>query len=654
MRRASLLALLFCCLAPAAIPPPGWVEAAEFPWASIPTHLRERSLLWLKSTGITHISLAPSGDPAELSALIRTVRSLNLEADLQGPVPASMEALTRPHGGPLTPPLPGPPLRVSALAPDALKRVNTQFLTSSKAVLWTDVFDTLSGSTFRAGAFGMDGTERPAALTLRRSAQLTRYWGHLRVGLRFAPGAQPVTPVPTLSVRQFQTPTGASFVEVENVARTAWHGDLRAAYSAVHRFIALPGVGVPALGSLRFPVNIPLMAGPLCRACSAFATPDHLIYATAELTAMEYENGILAMEYYAPTAGEALLQLSRQPSGPLVAGGKLAPFVWDEATKRLKLTIPAGQAPSRHIRIAIAVEPPDATAFFPGAKVLLIGEENRLTAQYSSEAISQRSRLVPLPGLEISRDPTDPRSPLEALFHLTPASSAIDGDTAELAIEADGIRLSHAQPHLRKPAVLSFSDGVQVRLAPNSSLALYPATIPVSQRAGREITVVIRNNAPEIRTFQLEVTAEGLEFSPKIANVTVGVSASRPVTFRIFGASAKPGLHAGVAHLSGHALATEPVRFLVLPTGAAVGWSAEGFHFLESLRQRASFLPGRWLEFIGKENGRDALPAGGISFAPGSLRTAGDELFIPTQPGKAYRLADLEPLLPKVLPRRPE
>jgi len=202
--------------------------------------------------------------------------------------------------------------------------------------------------------------------------------------------------------------------------------------------------------------------------------------------------------------------------------------------------------------------------------------------------------------------------------------------------------------------VLSFSDGVQVRLAPNSSLALYPATIPVSQRAGREITVVIRNNAPEIRTFQLEVTAEGLEFSPKIANVTVGVSASRPVTFRIFAASAKPGLHAGVAHLTGHALATEPVRFLVLPTGAAVGWSAEGFHFLESLRQRASFLPGRWLEFIGKENGRDALPAGGISFAPGSLRTAGDELFITTQPGKAYRLADLEPLLPKVLPRRPE
>lgn len=654
MRRALLLAFFVCYLAPAATPPSAWVEAVEFPWASIPIHLRERSLLWLKSAGITHVSLPPAGDPTGLLPLIQILRSLGMEGDLQGPVPSSMEALTRQHGGPLTPPLSGPPVRVSVLAPDALTRVNTQFLTTSKAVLWTDVFETLSGSTFRAGAFALDGTERPAALTLRRSAQLAHYWGHLGAGLHFAPGARSVTATPALSVRQYQAPTGVSFVEAGNTSRVAWHGDIRVAYSISHRFIALPAVTVPAQGTLRLPVNVPLMAGPLCHDCSAFATPDHLIYATSELTAMEYENGILAMEYYAPAAGEALLQLSREPSGPLVAGGKLAPFVWDEATKRLKLTIPTGPAPSRHIRIAIAIEPPDSTAFFPSAKVLLIGEENRLTAQYSSEAISQRSRLVPRPGLEVSRDPSDPKSPLESIFHLTPALTAIDGDTAELAIEADGIRLSHAEPHLRKPATLSFGDVAQVRLGPNSSLSLYPATIPVSQRAGREITVMIRNNAPEIRTFQLEVTADGLEFSPKVATVTVGVSTSRAVTFRVFASSATPGLHSGVARLSGHAVASEPVRFLVLPTTSAVAWSADGFHFLESLRQRASFLPGRWLEFIAKENGRDALPAGGVSFAPGALRTAGDELFVASPAGKSYRLADLEPLLPKGLPRRPE
>ncbi len=653
MRRAIVLAVLAITVAPAAPPVPAWVESVEFPWAATPRHLWERDLLWLKDAGITHVSLPSAGDTSELLPLIRIIRRLDLEADLEGPVPASLEALTRVHEGPLTAPLPGPPVRISALAPDALNRVTEQFLNSSRAVIWTDVFDTLNGSTFHPGAVAFNGTERPAALTLRRCAQLTRYWGHLGTKLRPVAGSQPRIPVATLGVHQFETAGGAAFVSVVNSARAPWTGDLRVSYSAARRFLALPGVTVPPLDSLRLPVNIPLMAGPLCRDCSAFATPDHLIYATAELSTMEYENGILAMEFYAPTPGEALLQLSREPSGPLVAGGKPAPFVWDDASKRLKLSIPAGPAPSRRIRIAIAIEPPDATAYFPSAKVLLIGEENRLIAQYSSEAISQRSRLIARTGIEAIRDATDAKSPLESVFRLTPPPVAIDGDTADIALEADGIRLSHAQPRLRKPAALSFGDGIAVRLAANSTLALWPATIPVNQKAGREVTVTIQNNAPEIRTFQLELSAEGLEFSPKLANVTVGVSARRPVTFRVFSSNAKPGLHEGTARLSGAAAESEPVRFLILPQTAAVAWSAEGFHFLENLRQRASFLPGRWLEFIGKENGRDALLPGGIAFTPGPLRTSGDELVAGPLPGKIFRIADLEALAPRA-PHKPE
>ena len=120
---------------------------------------------------------------------------------------------------------------------------------------------------------------------------------------------------------------------------------------------------------------------------------DHLVYATAELTVMEYENGILAMEFAAPSAGEVILQLSREPSGPLVAGGKPTPFDWDEHTQRARLKIPAGNGPGNHVRIGLAIEPPDATAFFDSARVLMIGETNPLTAQFSSEAIAQRSRL---------------------------------------------------------------------------------------------------------------------------------------------------------------------------------------------------------------------------------------------------------------------
>ncbi|HXJ38047.1 MAG TPA: hypothetical protein VNH18_02145, partial [Bryobacteraceae bacterium] len=572
---------------------------------------------------------------------------LDLEADLQGPIPRDLEPLTRAHGGPLTEPLPGSPARVSALAPDALSRATNLFLSGAPGLVWTDVEDTLNGSTFRAGAVSFTGAERRAAVTLRRAAQLSRYWGHLASTLRPVAGAQPKLPAPAITVRQLATASGVSFATVTNIARTPWTGELKLAYPAVKRFLALPSVTVPAQDSLRLPVGVPLMAGPLCHDCTAFATPDHLIYATAELTAMEYENGILAMEFYAPTAGEVLLQLSREPAGPLVAGGLPAPFKWDDSAKRVRLTIPAGPTPTHRVRIALAIEAPDATAYFPSARVLVIGEENRLTAQYSSEGISQRSRLIARSAIEIVRDATDPKTPLESVYHLTPAATLTDGDTADIAIEADGARLSHAQPRLRLPATLTFSDPVGVRLAANSTLPLHPATLPLNQRLGGEINVLIHNNAPAIRTFRLELKAQGIEFSPPTTEVTVGYAATRTVTFRAFAASAAPGLHTGEARLSGAAATTEPIRFVVIPQNGAVAWQADGFSFLESLHQRAAFLPGRWLEFITKENGHDALPAGGIAFQPGAQRTNADELIVSGPTPKSFRLRDLDALVPK-------
>ena len=62
---------------------------------------------------------------------------------------------------------------------------------------------------------------------------------------------------------------------------------------------------------------------------------------------------------------------------------------------------------------------------------------------------------------------------------------------------------------------------------------------------GREITVSVRNNAPEIRTFKLAISAEGLEFSPPSQGVTIGASAAREVSFRVFANRASPGLHSG-------------------------------------------------------------------------------------------------------------
>ena len=609
MLRAAILLLASAALCPA------WVESVEFAWNACPRPLWERDLVWIKNIGIAHVSLPPAKDSAELTELVGILRRLNLEADLEGPVPASLLAQTKAHGGPITAPLTDA-ARISALAPDALTRSRKLILAGRKAIVWTDVEDTLGATGFRPGAVNFAGDESAAAGAVHRSARLARFWSALLP-------AMVATPIAGGTAQEFAGADGASFVSVVNAAAQPWTGDVKALYPPLKRIMVLPNVTVPARDSLWLPVNLPLTG--------AFAATDHLVYATAELTSMEYENGILAMEFSAPTPAEAILQLSRQPSGPLVAGGKLTDFDWDDKTQRVRLTIPQGTGSGSRVRIGLAIEAPDATAFFETAKVLLIGETNSLTAEFSSALIAQRSRLRTAPEMPSTGHPA--KEELKSVFQIVVPPTAIPGDHADLAIEADGVQMSHARPEFLPPAVIGFPDATTVRLGPHSSLPLFPPAIPVNQRSGREVALSLQNNSSEIRNFQIQPSANGFEFSPVRMDVVVGASATREVIFRVFPGTASPGLHAGEVRLSGAAAVVEPFQLLLIPPAGSVAWSSGPFSFVESARQRASFLPSRWLEFLNKDNGQDPIASGGIPFTRG--------------PVESLRLQDLESLLPK-------
>jgi len=638
-------------LASAAIAP-AWVESVEFPWESCPKPLWEQELVWRKNIGISHVSLPPSQDISQRDEVLRIIRRLGMEADLEGPVPDDLQPLTLAHGGPLTEPLPGPPMRISALSAAALTRSRELLISGTGALLWTDVEETLGPSGYRPGAVSFAGEEKPATIPLRRSAQLAAYWSATFASLHALPGAGVTLPAaagvaqagPTPSVRQFAGESGASVISVVNKSARPWTGELRVFYPAAKRELGIKGVTVPARDALWLPVNVPLTAGPLCKDCSAFANVDHLVYATVEMTAMEYENGILAMEFAAPSAGEVVLQLSREPSGPLVAGGRPTEFDWDEHTQRARLKIPAGTGPGKRTRIGIAIEPPDATAFFDSARVLMIGETNRLTAQFSSEAIAGRSRLRMAPEFPSSQQ--SGKEPLSLVYEIKVPATAVHGDHADLAIEADGMQMSHARPELLLPVTLHFPDAIDVHLAANSALPLFPATVSVNQRAGRDLMIAVRNNAPEIRTFQLEPKVDGLEFSPAKLEVIVGASTSRDVSFRVFAKDAMPGLHAGSVMVTEAATSAEPVQFAVYPAGGAVAFSTGGFSLIESAKFRASFLPGRWLEFIAKDNNLNLLANTGMPFATGVIEASGDALVLGDN-RRTIRLPELEELAAK-------
>jgi len=628
--RALLLLLALAGVAPAEVP----LQSVEFPWAVFPRALWERELVWLKNIGIAHVSLPAAAEErkADLMEAVRIVRHIGLEADLEGPVPDELQAQTRAHGGPLTEALAGAITRISVLAPDALMHARKILASATPTIVWTDVEDTLGPSGYRAGAVSFAGQETAATAALRRNAQLSKFWGGVLASLHPLPGAGPRLQAPGISAQQFAGSDGTSFVWAINNSAKSWTGDVRAHNPTLKRVMFLTQVTVPAHDSLWLPVNLPLSASPLCKNCTAFSTADRVVSASAELTDMEYENGILAMEFAAPSAGEVVLQISREPSGPLVAGGKPSEFDWDEVTKRARLPIPAGKGAGNRVRIGLAIEAPDATAFFDSAHVLLIGETNNLVAQFSSEAILQRSRLVAAPELHVTQDGA--KEPLKSIFRITVPASVIHGDRTELALEADGTRMSHATPEFMRPVQMHFSDALAVQVGAHTSLPLLPAAIPVNQRAGREVTISLRNNAPEIRSFHVELKAEGLEFSPPKMDVTVGVSTARDVSFRVFATGASPGVHVGEARVTGAAEAAEGVRFVVIPPTGAVAWTADGFSFLESAKTRATFLAGRWLEFLNKDNGQNAIAAGGVPFSGGSV--------------ESLKLQDLEQMVPKL------
>ena len=614
MRRVFLL---FAVSLTAALSASGQT-AVEFPWATFPRFLWERELVWLKNIGIGHVSLPPASADraADLSEAIRIVRRIGLEADLEGPMPEEFLPQTRAHGGPLTEARAA--ARISALAPDALMRGRKVLVSPAPAILWTDVEDTIGPSGYHAGAVNFAGQETAATTALRRNAQLSKFWAAALGTFHAAPGVRLRIPVAGVTAQQFVSRNGASFISAVNNTARVWTGDLRVG----PRF--LPKVSVPAHDSLWLPVNVPLVG-------SAFSTADRVVHATVELTAMEYENGILALEFSAPSAGEVVLQLSREPSGPLVAGGKPTEFDWDEATKRARLPIPAGKGAGSKMRIGLAIEAPDATAFFDNAHVLLIGETNSLVAQFSSEAIMQRSRLIAAPELHVGQDAST--EPLKSVFRIAVPGTVVHGDRTELVLEADGTRMSHATPEYMRPVQIRFTDAIAVQVGAHSSLPLYPAAIPVSQRAGREVTISLRNNAPEIRNFHVELKAEGLEFSPAKMDVAVGNSTARDVSFRVFATGATLGVHEGEARVTGAAEGAEAVRFVVLPQTGAVAWSGDGFSFLESLKVRATFGVGRWLEFLNKDNGQNGLAAGGVVWSGGAV--------------EGLKLGDLEGMVPK-------
>ena len=680
MRRLLLLALVACASLAAPTAKPDFVEAVEFPYYLYPRALWERELVWLKTIGIRTVEFSipwnwHQVEPGEfdftgrtsprrdLVAFIRILRRLDLGAWVKPLMPSDARAQrdwlkelnqllatqTASHGGPIafiegralsidaaSPP--GPVTTIRATDPGALAHSREVIAGAGSggrgALLWTDVEDALypagwspDNATFlRKGAVGLGGDERPGTAALRRDAALLRNWSRML-------GAMKPLALPKPAAGKF--PDGVSAVELVSPAASAvsitnrgtqpFRDEVRALEAATKRTIVIPGVTVAAGDSLWLPLDASIGPDGLCRECSNFSGAEHIVYATAELLSIEFENGILAMEFAAPQPAEVVLQLARKPVGPFLAGGHPTEFDWDDKTLRARLKIPGSQAAGNRSRIGIAIEEPDTSAFFNEARRLIIGHNNLVSTTYSSADVATRSRLRLPEGFTATRKE---KSPNEIDYEVSVPADELHGDWANLALEADGMLLGRARLQLFRPASIRMMEALQIHFGAQTELTPDPPTAPIEPKGGGNIEISIRNNDPNICTYHLEASGEGLEFFPPKTEISIAGTEERRVSIRIFATEAAPGLHDWRLRVTGSANADLPMRILALPRGRTVAWSADldgdgtAEWVLESQKVRAVFSSqdgGRWMELNAKDLNVNFLPEQGLLIGAGPV-----------------------------------
>ena len=593
-------------------------QCVELPYPAMPPQLWERELVWMKNIGVACVALP---DAAGLSTLLPLARRLDLPVWVlaDGPSAELLKALepqTESHGGPIRwigrNAAPGPLHMVSALDPKALVTARNLFETHTGTVLWTDVESRIAPS-FHRGAISFAGEEQPGVSALRRDTQLFNQWQPFLaklapgIAVRMVSGKLPAA----VSARQFVTAdaSAASAVSIVNRGTTAFHGELRVQYPPVKQAIKLPAVTVPAGDALWLPVNLPLVDAHHCPNCNAFGKMESIVYSTAELTQVEFENGILAFEFSAPAPGEIVLHLAAEPAGPYLAAGKPRTFDWDAGPGRVRLPFPAGTGPQHRVRIGLALAAPETAAFFGDTKFLLIGQANKIGTLYSSPDVATRSRLRAPSWLKTEANADAPN---HIDYTVTVPPTALHGSHVTLALETDGTQMSHTRLQLLRPVSVRVREALSRHYGPNADLPIDPILVATDQ-AGRDLNIVVRNNAPEIRTFTLEAVAPEFEFAQQRTEMVIAASSERNASLHLFSKGAAPGLHQAMLKLSGAATLQIPFRILVIPRGGAARYQDGDATVLESQAARAVFTADRWTEFVWKDSEVNLLPEGGVA-----------------------------------------
>jgi hypothetical protein len=263
-----------------------------------------------------------------------------------------------------------------------------------------------------------------------------------------------------------------------------------------------------------------------------------LVSATAELVSVSFENGVLAMEFVAPGEGELVLELARQPEGPLLAGARLRTFDWDAKTHRLMLRIPAGRAPDFRSRVGLGIELPDSSVFLKAPTWLILGSTATVTATFSSPELAGRARLLAPAGWRVR---PESRGEKEIDYQVEVPAEAVAGDTVTLAVEVEGKVAQSMTLPLTPFCLLRIEPEEKFEWRRGKARAIRPHLAATVLPRRRTYGIRLQNQSDEIRTFELTASGEGLEFQPSRVEAVVAGGLEREVT--LSASAPRPGLY---------------------------------------------------------------------------------------------------------------
>jgi hypothetical protein len=233
-----------------------------------------------------------------------------------------------------------------------------------------------------------------------------------------------------------------------------------------------------------------------------------------------------------------------------------------------------------------------------------------------------------------------PKSPLEIDYEITPPATNIrdstHGEFVNLALEADGVHLSHARVQLLRPASLTVRDAIPLTLGEDSTLAVDPPLVSFDPKGGREVHFTIRNNFPGIQNYVLELAGAGLTFLPARSEISIAAASVREIAVRIFADNPAPTVRQASIRISGAESFEQPFNAIPLARGEVIVYSrdldGDGVEdrIVENQRVRVSFsgADGRWMEWIWKDSGVNLLPDSGLlaGSGPATSRAGGTTL----------------------------